>query len=49
MMPDVFGDLPIQEHTIISEEDEIAAAKAAQAEAVKAATKPAAKKASRGK
>jgi hypothetical protein len=48
MMPDVFGDLPIQEHTVISEEEELAQAKAAQAAAAKAAKTPA-RKSSSGK
>jgi hypothetical protein len=49
MMPDVFGDLPIPEHTVISEQEELAAAKAAQDAQAKAAAKPVHKKAGSGK
>ena len=35
MMPDVFGDLPIPEHVVRTEEEELAEAKAAQAAAAK--------------
>ena len=43
MMPDIFGDLPIPEHIIRTEEEELAEAKAAQA-AQAAAAKAAARK-----
>jgi hypothetical protein len=49
MMPDVFGDLPIPEHTILSEEEELAAARAAQQAAAKAAAKPNSKRTAPGK
>ncbi|HMH24843.1 MAG TPA: hypothetical protein VK563_23875 [Puia sp.] len=49
MMPDVFGDLPIPEHVVISEADELAAAQAAQAAAAKANAKAAPKKVAKGK
>lgn len=47
MMPDVFGDLPIPEHIIKTEEEELAEAKAAEAAQLAAARAAARKKASK--